>query len=370
MNYIIALREGLRIFKRAQKIKMCGVKQYKGSAESICQQIIEDCWNDKYFMVSNGHFCEFYMRDFGWCVDSLIKLGYRERCLKTIGRALEQYEKAGRLTTTITPDNKVIDVFSYSPDTLGYLLRTLRQLDAKNLVKKHQNFIKREVKRFFNLVIDKETGLVRKDRYFSSMKDHAKRKSACYDNCFAAVISECLHYFELDNPFGQWNYKKLIKDNFWKEYYFLDDLSGDTRVAGDANTFPFWLGVIDDKDMLKNSIKTMQENELDKPFPLKYERGKNAKLNFADKLVSDYETNAIWVHMAFPYIEIVSRVDKEKAKEYLDSYKALIEKHKNFLEVYTDKGEPFMRTFYASDEGMLWAANWLWPSKRMNIRNE
>ena len=377
MNPITALREGLRIFARSQKVKRHGFKQYNGNAEKICQQIIGSCWNSNYFRVSAGHFCEFYIRDFGWCVDSLIGLGHKEQCLKTMEWALSQYAKAGRLATTITPEDKVIDVplLQYSPDSLGYLMRTLRQLDAKELVGKYHIFIKQEVKRFFELVIDKQTGLVRKDKYFSSMKDHSRRKSSCYDTCFVAIISDCLDYFGLDNPFKHWDYKKLIKHRFWHNNYFLDDLSGSLHIAGDANTFPFWLGIFkeskEDKRMLKLALKTIQDAKLDKPFPLCYvAKDKHAdkpKLNFASILAPDYETDSIWAHMAFPYIDLVSRIDKKKAKQYLHLYKKLIEKHKNFLEVYTKQGKPYKTLFYITDESMLWAANYLFLSRKLKM---
>jgi len=368
MNPITALREGTRILYRAIRVKKQGFKQYKGSAEQICTQIIESCWNGKYFQVSSGHFCEFYMRDFGWCVDSLIKLGYKQRCLKSLDWALNVYASKGKLATTITPYSAVEDIYTYSPDSLGYLMRTLKRLDAKKLVEKYRIFIDNEVKKFYNIAFDKNTGIIRKDRYFSSMKDHSKRKSSCYDNCWLYVISDALDYFNLDNPFKRWDFKKQIEHHFWHGHYFLDDLSGSMRVAGDANTFPFWLGIFKEKSMLKLAVKTMQDNGLDKPFPLKYEKERTAKLNLIDRLVPDYETNAIWVHMAFPYIEIVSKISKKKAEQYLDQYRKLIEKHKNFLEIYTSEGRPYKTMLYVTDESMLWCANWLWLSKRLKIK--
>ena len=160
MNCIIALKEGLRMLKRANRVKKMGFKQYKGSAEQICSQIIQSCWNGKYFQVSSGHFCEFYMRDFGWCVDSLIKLGYKQRCLKTMDWALDIYASKGRLTTTITPDGEVEDFYAYSPDSLGYMMRTLKALDAKQLVEKYYVFINDEIKRFYDETFDKKMGII------------------------------------------------------------------------------------------------------------------------------------------------------------------------------------------------------------------
>ena len=37
----------------------------------------------------------------------------------------------------------------------------------------------------------------------------------------------------------------------------------------------------------------------------------------------------------------------------------VIEKYKNFLEVFNPDGSPFRSWFYYADEGMLWCANYL-----------
>ena len=57
------------------------------------------------------------------------------------------------------------------------------------------------------------------------------------------------------------------------------------------------------------------------------------------------------------WIEIVAKVDKAKAKEYLEIYKQKMDEHSNFLEVYNKKGRPFKTSFYYTDESMLWVAN-------------
>ena len=74
----IFIGEGLRMFKRRRKYEQEGFKPYEGNAKNICEQIVRNCYNKKenYFMTSLGHFCEYWSRDFGLCVESLKKLGY------------------------------------------------------------------------------------------------------------------------------------------------------------------------------------------------------------------------------------------------------------------------------------------------------
>jgi hypothetical protein len=352
------LSEAWRIFKRSRVVKKRGVKKYSGNVKEICKQIIEDCWNGKYFQVSTGHFCEFYIRDFGWCVDSLLKLGYKDKIRKTLEYALEIYSKQG-LKTTITPDGKAVDIFEYAPDSLAFLIRSLRILGDKDLIEKHKDFLKKETEKFFDLVLDKETGLVRNDKHFSSMKDEALRKSSLYNNIMTAMLSSELDKLGLWNPFKKFNLKKIIKDAFWIGEYFLDDLSGSKHIAGDANVIPFWADVFDDKEMLKKCVKKIQSEELDKPFPLKYTKEIPKNFSFISWFVPNYEGNAVWMHAGLMYIKIVKEIDSEKAKEYINEYAKLIEKHKNFLEVFNPDGIPFGSLFYYADEGMLWCANYL-----------
>ncbi|MEE9525461.1 MAG: hypothetical protein V3V78_02525 [Candidatus Woesearchaeota archaeon] len=351
--------EAFRIYKRSLRVKRRGVKQYKGNADQICKQIVKDCWNGNYFQVSSGHFCQFYMRDFGFCIDSLLKLGYKKEVRKTLEYALEIYSKQG-LKTTITPRGKAVDIFMYSPDSLAYLIRSLRVAKAKDLVDEYRPFLAKEVRKFFELVINKETGLVREDKHFGSMKDEAKRKGSCYDNIMAAMLSNELNNVGLFNPLKKYDLKKLIKHMFWNGEFFIDDMQGNKEiVTGDANVFPFWAGIFDNPVMIKRAIKKIQGAKLDIPFPLKYSNVQEHEFIFINMFVPDYETHTCWMHMGPLYVQVVKQVDKKKAAKYKQKYKEIIEKNKNFLEVFNPDGTPFKSKFYYSDESMLWAANYL-----------
>lgn len=355
------LSEAWRVFKRSRRVKRLGIRKYPGNAKEICQQIVKDCWNGRYFQVSTGHFCEFYMRDFGWSVDSLLKLGYRDKVLLTLAYALDIYSKQG-LKTTITPSGKAIDVFTYSPDSLAFLIRSLRVANAKELVEEYKEFLIKEIDRFYNIVLDKETGLVRKDRLFSSIKDESKRKRSTYNNVMMAMLSNELDRLKLQNPLKSYNFKRAIKESLWSGAYFYDDISRAEIVTGDSNVFPFWTGVFDEKEMLKSAITQMQLHCLDKPFPLRYTKTKmeeKIKMLAIEVFVPNYERDTAWMHMGPLYVQLVKLIDKQKAREYIDAYTKIIERYKNFLEVFNPDGSPFKSPFYHADEGMLWAANYL-----------
>ncbi|MDO8741447.1 MAG: hypothetical protein Q7J54_07850 [Candidatus Woesearchaeota archaeon] len=358
---LIHLKEGFRIFKKSLKRRFFGVKKYNGSAEQICRQIIKDCWNGRYFQASSGHFCEFYTRDFGFCIEALLKLGYKDEIKKTLEYVLNIFEKNRKITTTISPDGIPFDFPYYAVDSVPYLIRSLRIFNDKNLIIRYNAFLNKEIKKFYEIVFDKEKGLVKENACFSSMKDYSVRKSSCYDNVMAAMLSNELKKIEiLENPFKDYDFKKTIKEKFWTGSYFLDDLSGSSHVAGDANVFPFWSNVFDDKKMLRSSIEAIQKEGLDSPFPLKY-TGNTEKLRMinAEFFVPGYERSSIWMHMGPLFIGLVKKINKNKAEDYVQQYRSLIEKYKNYPEVFDADGKPYKTPFYYSDEGMLWAAMFL-----------
>jgi len=228
-------------------------------------------------------------------------------------------------------------------------------------MEKYRDFLNREIEKFHEKVIDPRTGLV-KPAHFSSIKDHAVRKSSCYDNVMAAMLCSILkRHKSLKNPLEKYNFRKIIMDNFWTGSYFLDDLSGIKAVTGDANIFPFWTGVFDDKAMMKKAFSKIQEAGLDRPFPLKYSCGKiRQKFILLGRIFTpNYERNAVWMHMGPLYVGLLKKIGKKEAEAHKKCYRALIEKHKTFPEVLDSRGKPYHTPFYYCDEAMLWAANFL-----------
>ena len=210
-------------------------------------------------------------------------------------------------------------------------------------------------------VVDEKSGLV-KPQHFSSMKDLALRKSSCYDNCMVAFLFDNLKKCGLRRPLYtfRYNYTKIIKKHFWNGAYFYDDMAKKPYIAGDANIFPFYTGIFSDRKMLLSALEHIQLAGLDRPFPLKYtSRDAPVRFIWSEWFLHGYEKDAVWTHMALLYIELVRRVDVEKATFYMDAYRKVIETNKNYLEVFASHGRPFRTVFYLSDQGMLWAANYL-----------
>ncbi len=357
MNFT-PLIQGGRIFLSSIRQRV-SPKKYSGSAEQICRQIVTDCWNGRFFQTSTNTFAQFWTRDFGFCAQALLNLGYQQEVHQTLRYALNHFNEKGKVACAITAQGKPFDFPTYAVDSLPWLIHSLKI--SKFPYYSFKEFLNREITHFTEIVINPSTGLVRPDVHFSSMKDHAIRRSSCYDNCMVGMLAHDLAQMKnLLNPLSQYDYPSLLVRHFWNGRYFYDDLRKQEYVAGDANVFPFLLGLCSDKNMLESALNAIRSNELDKPFPLKYTRDRAyTEFIWQEMFARNYEGDTVWMHMGPLFVKLIKQTDSELAAKYKERYLKLIEKHNNYLEVFTSAGEPFRTPFYYSDHGMLWAANYL-----------
>ncbi len=356
----IHIREGIRIYWAASQRKRRGFFQYPGKATEICQAIIKACWNGSYFMTSAGHFSQFWTRDFGLCAEALVELGYGKRVRATLEYALSIFEKKGHITTTITPHGTPFDFPKYAVDSVPYLIHSIKVSKATDLLPKHATLIKREIDRCFKRTFNPRTSMVRHG-HFSSFKDYAIRDSSTYDNCMLAMLRNDLTDLGLENPFARYDITSAIKHRLWNGRYFFDDIHRSDVVTGDANIYPFWIGVFDDPGMFQTVEQHIKKQKLEQPFPLKYSNGRDQPRKVWEEIfVRGYITDSIWSIHGMNYIMMLKKFGYQKKFERLMSfYRHIIEKHRNFLEVFNNKGEPFATPFYLTDESMLWAAHYL-----------
>ncbi|MBU0979973.1 MAG: hypothetical protein KJ709_04165 [Nanoarchaeota archaeon] len=349
MDKLTHIGEGLRIFSRRLKVARQGLPRYEGDAKSICQQIVERCWNGSFFMTSAGHFSEFWTRDFGLCTDALLELGHKDRVRASLEYALEIFSRQGRITTTISPSGRAFDFPCYAPDSLAFLLRSLKALGDDDLVGKHKEFLQGEVNKFCSLVLDKK-GRVSVDRSFSSISDHWRLRASCYDTCMTGMIKERCEDLGLEFS-RDTDYTKLLHDRYWTGKHFISDLKY-RKLTGEANVFPAWCGLSD-----KPTVRVIKEEGLDRPLPLRYFKDKGPGQNIYSLLTPGYESSDnIWLHLGMAYLNIVPDA---LLKGYIGILTGFIEHHKNFLEVVDEKLEPYRSLLYMSDDSMLWAANYL-----------
>ena len=369
----ILAKEGLRIFKRNIKIKFSGFEKFSGTDEEICKQIIESCWNEEkgYFQVNppKGNYACFFSRDFGMCTESLINLGYSKKVIRTLEYALEKYAKNNGITVAINNNGNAFDFPNiYSPDSTAYFFRSLRLAKTKKLIMKYASFLNSEIKKFEDTVIDKKTGIVKKE-HFSGMRDHVIVKESCYDMIMACVLDEEIEKINglfkkeiLSNTLKKYSLKNKLIKYYWKNYFKNSPI--DNSVVGHCNVFPFWLGVITEQKKLKDSLLIIQKNKLDSPLPLKYESKTTQRFIWQEMFAPGWERETVWTFIGMPYIDLVSRIDKNKAKEFIKQYQTLIERN-GFVEIYNNRKEPYKSLFYSTETRMLWAAMYLDLKKKL-----
>jgi len=372
---ITFLREGLRIFYRNIKVKIRGLERYSGDDEEICQNIINSCYDSKkgYFRASSGNYIAFYSRDFGWCIDSLIRLGYEKEVEKTLEYALRYYSNSGSIHVAINREGipyNFPDV--YSPDSVAYMFRSLRISKSRRLLKRYRSFLDSELKKFEINVIDKDKGIV-KEETFSGMRDHVICKASCYDMIMACMLCDEVEKINkimgegfLNNILKKYDLKKNLMKYYWSGRYFKDAPNSDL-CSGHSNVYPYFLGLIDDQNMIKSSMKNIQSNKLDKPLPLRYGHDDKTKFIALEFFAKDWEKDTAWAMLGMAYIDVLYDVDKKRAKDEILKYQNNIESNKGFVELYDHKSRPYKSLFYTSDNSMLWASMYLDLKNRMKI---
>ncbi|MFH1400116.1 MAG: hypothetical protein ABIH41_01230 [Nanoarchaeota archaeon] len=348
--------EGMRMLARRIRIASTGRRRYGGDWKHICGKIIEDCYDPKgHYNVSDGHFTQFYTRDFGMIAESLVNLGHAKRVQKTLEYALSRFSTQGKVTTQIAPSGAALDSFGPAADSLPMLIHGLMVSDQKELLEAYRPFLEAEVQRYFEMFFSKKTG-VKRNTYVSSIRDQYTRDAACYSVSMMGMLSRDLTLLGWRNPLRGVDFPALLMKQYWMGKAFSEDLTH-KEPSGDANTFPFWCGVITDPKIRRTALASVHAMGLDDPWPLKYNVDDPEREFWWARIISpNYEGNTIWMHLGLCYMTVLAKTDTSLFRRHLDTYISLVKKHKNFLEVYTPDGRPYQTLLYTTDESMSWCA--------------
>ncbi|MGM0609176.1 MAG: hypothetical protein ACQESP_12265 [Candidatus Muiribacteriota bacterium] len=371
------------MFLLSLKRQIFGYKKIDENPEKICKKIITKCYkksskyNKKYFIVSEGHFKQFYSRDFGIFIEPLIKLGWKKECFSTLDYALKVFSENNKITTTISEDEPV-DFFDYAVDSLPFILRTIRiclenGYPEKKIIK-YKKFITLKIKEYKLKVYDEKTKLVKPNKYFSSARDHYKRKSSSYDN--SAMIGAMEEINKINKIMGYRLFEKNInikesknefKKNLFNGKYFYADLDKKKHITSDANIFPFYWNIFNNKKMINSCYKSIRQEKLDNKIPIKYseKRDKKKELKIPEFFAPNYEGNTYWPHIGYCYLETFGKIDKKNLKRNIKNIINLMKTHNNFLEVYKKNTEPYKSLFYTADSNMIWCSGYFWLSKSL-----
>lgn len=360
----VLITAGAGVLSRSLLRRLFGWKHYRGSVEAICRAVIEDCWNGAFFAGSAGHFRQFWTRDLAMCTPALVRLGYRDRVLRSWEWALERFVEARRVTTTVFFRRWPRDVYAYACDSLPMLLYGLREARASHLVEEHRKFISLEVERYCETVFDPETGMARTDGYFSAPRDCMTGRSTVFANVMLASLPRLLDDLSLRNPLAGADVARRIMAQHWTGEFFRDALDRDLP-SGDGNVWPFHMGIFGDDDfaLRRRAFRTLEERGFTSPLPLRYfeRRLPESELSVPRFFTPNYQGDPSWMQMGPIYLRLLRDIDEDLFLRHRRTVASFIDRDRNYLEVYRTDGKPYRGRAgtYFCDEGMIWAAMFL-----------
>jgi hypothetical protein len=164
-------------------------------------------------------------------------------------------------------------------------------------------------------------------------------------------------HFRTDDGTVDWSRK--LRKHFWLGDRFRDRLGTDA-TSGEANVWPFQLGLIDDRSMLTAALATLRREGYTTPYPLKFEvdHRTDGQL-WAFRIWSpDYQTTTSWTSLGSVYLSLLREVDPGAAAVPIGRMRELIERDGTFWEVLDSRGRPWRSAsgLSISDSSMLWGA--------------
>lgn len=348
-----------------------GPTRYPGSAEEICEQVVRRCFQpeQRFFMTSPSSYPEFWARDFGRCVPALLSLGFEREVVETYRYALDRYEREGAFALVVTPAGRLFDFpAGYAPDGFAFFLHGLAQLGDRDLVARHRAFIERESDRFASVVVDPQTGLVRRNVLFSEAQDNAIRDSSCYSNAACFLARRSLQDLGIRNPLAPFDYREIL-EGFWEKDHFVDDMRRPPFPSGDAQILPFWCGALGSAGAMSDRLDTvlawMDDHGLNTPLPSRYGNGPHPgrRMHLVHR-INPWQAGAVWTCLGLHLLEVLRDAHHPRFPSELERFRAMVERERCFPEVLdAETGSLFCSSVVLSEDSMLWAAN-LWQMLR------
>lgn len=368
------------------------------------------------FLISGDHFSVLYPRSLGIFYHSTLDprtarssndwLLRQKIYLKTLIYALESYEQANRLSTTIIPIGPrsvtLTNYFDPPSDTMYsilYAIRTLQSTDeitsvntfmrndslsytletttsANELLREYNDMLRRHFQTYVTSITDPTTGLVRTDISLSGTKDSVKRHGSFYDNVILWKTHQLAQHLGIveKNDFFLDTLKASILSTFWlpEEGYFLEELTPTAKENSHYSSdwvIAYQTGFIspkhpDELQYFTRSIEYIQKQGLDRPFGLMYEpESQRPTLHWLLSLAAKkYGTQAIWSNFGMEYAKILTSLYQStcqlsylsESRYQIDKYTENIVTFRGYPEVYDTTGKPFQTPLYTSIHRTGW----------------
>ena len=334
------------------------IERFPGDARAICQQTLSLLWDGDFYRTSLGHFDFFWARDFGTVCESLVKIGNKDRVYHTLRWALDSYRRAGHVTLCIDKARNCFNAPGRSIDALPWLLHSLTVSEFP-LTKADKDFLNKALRKHRKTYLTK-SGAVRNMEFYE-MRDAVIYDRSAYAVSLVARLAVCAKQLGLDWPFDVDQYRKLLVEHYWTGHYFAADYSN-TAFSAECALFPFYLGIVDDKQMAEQTFKYIDRQRLNEPYPLIYT---NTPRKFKYRFWMDapftpeYQGATIWSWHGEYYLHLLQRYNNpDYAREY-NKFCEMIELHGSFPEMLNLDGSWYNALTYRGDPGMVWVALFL-----------
>lgn len=334
------------------------IERFEGSAKQICHQIIERLWEGDFYRTSLGHYDFFWMRDFGTVAGSLVHLGQKDKVIHTLKWALHHYRRANTITLCIDQAGNTFNAPAHrSIDALPWLLHSL-VVSHYVLNKSEHLFLQRQLRKYIKAYLEPTSGDLLSVSY-AEMRDAVHYDRSAYAIALIGRLARCAEILRLTAfPFRPEQYKQELITHYWNGQYFSADRSN-TAYSSDCALMPFFLGVIEDEDMVNKTCDYINESGMNKTYPLQYgEHADQFKYRFAmgNWAMPNYTGTTIWTWHATFYLHILKRYKRPEFRQQYIRFSQLIERHGTYPELVNPDGSWYYVPIYRADPGMVWAA--------------
>lgn len=337
-------------------------EHFDGDAREISQQIIDKVWQGDFFRTSLGHFDFFWMRDFGTCAESLTRLGYEEKVRSTLSWAMFHYQRAGEVTLCIDKAGNTFNApAKKSVDALPWLLHSL-VVSEYHLNPIERKFLERQLRAYCKAMLYHKTGNLRSGIRYAELRDAVNYDRSAYSIALIARMAQCVKKLRLEGfPYEASHYRDVLVNDYWNGEFFKADYVTDIW-SSECGLMPFYLGIINDKDMMQKTFDYIDKEKLAEPYPMQYCKQDN-KFNFrfgmGKWLMPNYTGTSIWTWFGSFYLHLLQRYEHPDFEKHHAKFSELIERHKTYPEMVGPKGEWYRTPIYNGDPGMVWAAIFL-----------
>jgi len=333
------------------------IETFEGNARLICKQIVDRLWEGNFYRTSLGHFDFFWMRDFGTVADPLTRLGHQEKVHHTLRWALRHWRRSGTVTLCIdsfgntfnAPDVKSID-------GLPWLLHSIVASDYP-LNKAEFAFLQKEVRKYRNEFLD-ASGMILPIHY-AELRDAVIYDRSAYAVALVARLAMCAEYLHLDHfPYKLEIYRRELLEHYWNGEYFNADARL-TAFSAECAIMPFYLGIIDDKELFSQTVKYIHNHKLNLPYPLRYTNQPDAftyRWWMTAPFMPNYAGTSIWSWHGVFYLHVLHRYKMPEYQHEYEKFAAMLERHKTWPEMLNPDGTWYKAPVYKGDPGMVWAA--------------